>query len=57
MIDAGEALPDASLDKQVVNKALMESGKWEIEIGARRYPCVVSARPLYDPNNQRIKGL
>ncbi len=40
---------------QVVNKEFMETGKWEIEIGAKRYPCVVSTRPMYDPNNAKIK--
>ncbi len=40
---------------QVVNKEFMETGTWEIEIGAKRYPCVVSTRPMYDPNNAKIK--
>jgi 4-methylaminobutanoate oxidase (formaldehyde-forming) len=30
-------------------------GKWEVEIGARRYPAKASLRPLYDPKNERIK--
>ena len=43
------------LSSQVVNKEFMETGTWEIEIGAKRYPCVVSTRPMYDPNNAKIK--
>jgi 4-methylaminobutanoate oxidase (formaldehyde-forming) len=49
MIDAPEA------GCKVVNKEFMETGTWEIEIGAKRYPCVVSTRPMYDPNNAKIK--
>ena len=31
-------------------------GKWEVEIGAKKYPAKASLRPLYDPKNERIKG-
>jgi len=40
---------------KAVNKAFLETGKWEIEIGAKKYPAKVSQRPLYDPNNAKIK--
>jgi len=47
MIDAGEG--------KLVNKSFIENGKWEVEIGAKKYPAIVSLRPLYDPNNSRIR--
>jgi glycine cleavage system aminomethyltransferase T len=50
MIDAVEA------GEKSVNKAFMETGKWECEVGNKRIPCVVSLRPMYDPNNGRIKA-
>jgi 4-methylaminobutanoate oxidase (formaldehyde-forming) len=30
------------------------SGNWEVDIGGRLFPVVVSARPLYDPQMRRI---
>jgi len=47
MIDAGDKL---------VNKNFIESGEWEVEIGAKKYPAIVSLRPLYDPNNLKIRS-
>lgn len=40
----------------VVNKAFLESGKWEVEISDCRYPVKVSLNPMYDPQNLRIKS-
>jgi 4-methylaminobutanoate oxidase (formaldehyde-forming) len=42
--------------KCVVDQAYIDSGTWEVEIGTRRYPAVVSLRPLYDPQMTRIKA-
>jgi 4-methylaminobutanoate oxidase (formaldehyde-forming) len=42
--------------KCVVDQAYIDSGTWEVEIGSRRYPAVVSLRPLYDPQMSRIKS-
>ncbi|MBS0397644.1 MAG: aminomethyltransferase family protein, partial [Proteobacteria bacterium] len=39
-----------------VDEAYLQSGRWEVDIAGRRYPCRVSARPLYDPKNLRIRG-
>lgn len=50
MIDAVEA------GCKIVDKEFIEKGKWEIEIGNKKYPCIVSLRPLYDPNNLKIKA-
>ena len=40
--------------KVVVDEDYLGSGRWEIDIAARRYPALVSARPLYDPQMKRI---
>jgi 4-methylaminobutanoate oxidase (formaldehyde-forming) len=45
MVEAGEP----------VNAAYISSGHWDVEIAGRRYPACVSLRPLYDPENLRIK--
>jgi 4-methylaminobutanoate oxidase (formaldehyde-forming) len=40
----------------VVDQAYLDAGRWEVEIGSRRYPAVVSLRPLYDPTMARIRA-
>jgi 4-methylaminobutanoate oxidase (formaldehyde-forming) len=39
-----------------VHQKFLDAGTWEVEIAAKRYPAKLSVRPLYDPDNQRIKG-
>ena len=46
MVEAGEP----------VNAAYLSSGTWDVEIAGCRYPARVSMRPLYDPDNLRIKA-
>ncbi len=46
MIDAGEPIDQAYLD----------AGEWQIDIAGRMVPARASLRPLYDPDNQRIRG-
>jgi 4-methylaminobutanoate oxidase (formaldehyde-forming) len=46
MVEAGEP----------VDEAYLASGAWEVEIAERRYPAVVSLRPLYDPQMLRVRG-
>ncbi len=46
MVEAGEPVDQAYLDK----------GTWEVDIAGKRYPAVASLRPLYDPENKRIKA-
>jgi 4-methylaminobutanoate oxidase (formaldehyde-forming) len=41
--------------KQNVDEAYLASGQWEVEIAGKRYPCLVSARPLYDPKADRTR--
>lgn len=38
-----------------VNKAFVREGTWEVEIAEKRYPCLVSFAPFYDPKGDRIK--
>jgi len=41
---------------QPITKNYLSSGTWEIDINGKRYPCVASLAPLYDPNNAKIKA-
>jgi glycine cleavage system aminomethyltransferase T/glycine/D-amino acid oxidase-like deaminating enzyme len=38
-----------------VDAQYLASGRWEVEIAGRRYPAIVSLKPLYDPGNERIR--
>ena len=46
MIDAGEP----------IDAAYLENGNWEVEIANKIYPAVVSLRPMFDPENRKIKA-
>ena len=46
MIEAGEPIDQAYLD----------AGTWEVDIAGRLYPALASLRPLYDPENRRVRG-
>jgi len=39
-----------------VGAAFLDSGTWEVEVAGERYPAVVSLRPMYDPDNARIRS-
>jgi glycine cleavage system aminomethyltransferase T/glycine/D-amino acid oxidase-like deaminating enzyme len=41
---------DAAIDAKWI-----EAGRWEVEIAGTRYPAQASLRPLYDPENKKIK--
>ncbi len=45
MIEAGEP----------VDTAYFERGEWSVEIAGKVYPAVASLKPLYDPENRKIK--
>ncbi len=45
MIAAGEA----------IDPKWIEAGTWELEIAGRRHPAKASLKPLYDPENKKIK--
>jgi len=46
MIEAGEP----------VDAKYLEAGSWEIGIAGRRHPAIASLKPLYDPQNTKIRG-
>jgi 4-methylaminobutanoate oxidase (formaldehyde-forming) len=41
---------------EVVDSKFLESGNWEVEIAAKRYPAMASLKPLFDPENKKIKA-
>jgi 4-methylaminobutanoate oxidase (formaldehyde-forming) len=38
-----------------IDESYLGRGEWQVDIAGRRYPAVVSARPLYDPGMKRIR--
>src|SRR5215468_8535481 len=40
----------------VIDQRAIDAARWDVEIAGKRYPARVSLRPLYDPENRRIKG-
>jgi 4-methylaminobutanoate oxidase (formaldehyde-forming) len=52
----GGAVGLAMIEPRVaVDEAYLARGAWEVEVAGRRYPAIISARPLYDPAMKRIK--
>ena len=39
-----------------ITAAWIREGKWEVDVAGVRYPARASLRPLYDPENQELKG-
>ena len=39
-----------------VTPGVINSGTWEVDVAGVRYPAVASLRPMYDPDNARIKS-
>lgn len=39
-----------------ISNKYIETGAWEVEIAGKKYPAVASLKPMYDPNNIKIKG-
>lgn len=54
----GLGMVEGDCDSQgvVVNKAYLEGGVWEVEVGNEKYPVRVSLAPMYDPKNLKIKA-
>jgi len=40
---------------ETIDSVWLARGDWEVEIAGRRHPAIASLRPLYDPNNERVK--
>ncbi|MFH2037824.1 MAG: FAD-dependent oxidoreductase [Chloroflexota bacterium] len=43
-------------NKDGVSTDDIKNGKYEIEVNGKRYPAKASLRPMYDPNNIRVKS-
>jgi 4-methylaminobutanoate oxidase (formaldehyde-forming) len=52
----GGAVGLAFVEADVVDKAYLEEGRWEVNIAGQMYPATVSFSPLYDPKMERIKA-
>ncbi|MBK5269081.1 MAG: aminomethyltransferase family protein, partial [Acidimicrobiia bacterium] len=39
-----------------VTTAYLDGGDWQVDVAGRKYPSVMSLRPMYDPNNTRIRS-
>ncbi len=48
----GLAMIDA---REPLDNKWIEAGTWELEIAGKRYPAIASLKPLYDPENKKIK--
>jgi 4-methylaminobutanoate oxidase (formaldehyde-forming) len=49
----GLAMIDAD---EPITSDYLGSGSWEIEVAGVRHPAVASLRPMYDPDNSRIRA-
>ena len=49
----GLAMIDA---KQPLDQTWIDAGTWEVDIAGTKYPALASLRPLFDPENKKIKG-
>ena len=38
-----------------IDAAWLANATWDVEIGNERFPVVASLKPLYDPENKRVK--
>jgi heterotetrameric sarcosine oxidase gamma subunit len=38
-----------------ITQAYLDSGEWEVDIAGSRHPALASIRPMYDPENARIR--
>jgi 4-methylaminobutanoate oxidase (formaldehyde-forming) len=39
-----------------ITAAWIREGQWEVDVAGVRYPARASLRPLYDPENEKLKG-
>jgi glycine cleavage system aminomethyltransferase T len=45
MVEAGEP----------VDAAYFDGGRWEVDVAGKLVPAVASMKPLYDPENRRVR--
>jgi glycine cleavage system aminomethyltransferase T/glycine/D-amino acid oxidase-like deaminating enzyme len=43
-------------DRAVIDQKYLDAGTWDVEIAGARHPAALSLRPLFDPDNAKIKG-
>jgi glycine cleavage system aminomethyltransferase T/glycine/D-amino acid oxidase-like deaminating enzyme len=48
--------PDAQGKRPYITQKYLTEGVWEVEINNTRYPIALSLKPMYDPNNEKIKA-
>ncbi len=41
---------------QVVDQKFVDSGTWEIDIAGTKHAALASIRPLFDPENKKVKA-
>ena len=42
--------------QEPITQAWLDAGRWEVDIAGKKYPARMSLRPLYDPDNAKIKA-
>ncbi|HTJ43181.1 MAG TPA: FAD-dependent oxidoreductase [Kofleriaceae bacterium] len=52
----GLAMIDSGSTGDVIDPKYLEASTFDVEIAGRRYPAIASLRPLFDPDNLKIKG-
>jgi len=50
----GLAMVEAS-DRAPIDGKWLEAGRWEVEIAGTLYPAIASLKPLFDPENKKVK--
>jgi glycine cleavage system aminomethyltransferase T len=40
----------------VIDPKSIEAATWDVEIAGKRHPATVSLKPLFDPDNSKIKA-
>jgi len=51
----GLAMISADRAGQAIDAKFIESGTWDVEIAGARVPAIASLRPLFDPDNKKVK--
>ncbi len=40
---------------RALDQAWLDEGRWEVDIAGKLYPAVASLKPIYDPDNKRVR--
>ena len=53
----GGAVGLAMIDHhEPIDQKWLDAGRWEVEIANQLYPAIASLKPLFDPENTKVKG-